>query len=162
MPVDAIVDRLNDPTVAASMVTLLDHAELLSTLVIGLGGFLERGDVILDAVAEGVNELKATRPEGSSAPDLVHLTALAGKISDATPTLEAVLDSSMMSPTMVDDLAMMSDALTEGIANAQNNQTEVGGVFGMMKTLKDPEVQRGLGVLVEIARSLGRRMNSPT
>jgi hypothetical protein len=162
VPADAIVDRLNDPAVAASLVTLLDHAELLSTLVIGLGGFIERGDTIMDAVAEGVNELKASRPEGSSAPNLAYLAALAGKVSDAAPTLEAALDSSMVSPEMIDDLALMSDALTEGITNAQANQTAVKGVRGAMKSLKDPEVQRGLGMLIEVARSLGRRMDQST
>ena len=56
-PVDAVVERLNDPTVAASVVTLLDNAELLSTLVLGLSGLIERGDTIADSLAAGVAEL---------------------------------------------------------------------------------------------------------
>ena len=69
LPVDAVVERLNDPGVAASLVTLLDNAELLSTLVVGLGGLIERSDTIMDSVADGVAEFKASgaalRPEGS-------------------------------------------------------------------------------------------------
>lgn len=51
-PVDAVMDRLNDPAIAAAMVTLLDNAEMLSTLVLGLAGFMKRGDTIPDSVAE--------------------------------------------------------------------------------------------------------------
>jgi len=63
-PIDAVAERLNDPAVAASLVTLLDNAELLSTLVLGLSGFVERGDMIMDAVADGVNEMKAASSTG--------------------------------------------------------------------------------------------------
>lgn len=42
-PVDAVIDRLNDPAVAAALVTVLDHAELLSSLVVELAAFMERG-----------------------------------------------------------------------------------------------------------------------
>ncbi|MDH3302926.1 MAG: hypothetical protein OES24_20695 [Acidimicrobiia bacterium] len=57
-PVDAVIDRLNDPEIAAAMVTLLDNAELLSTLVVGLAGFTERRDMIPDSAAESVDVQK--------------------------------------------------------------------------------------------------------
>ena len=47
-PVDAVLDRLNDPATATAMITLLDNAELLSTLVVGLAGYLERSDAVPD------------------------------------------------------------------------------------------------------------------
>lgn len=51
-PIDAVLDRLNDPAVAAAMVTLLDNIDLLSTLVVGLAGFMDRGDTIMDSASE--------------------------------------------------------------------------------------------------------------
>ena len=64
----------------------------------------------------------------------------------------------MARPETVQLLSDVSDAATEGVARARANDTRVTGAFAALKTLKDPEVQRGLGVLVEISRSLGRRM----
>lgn len=159
-PIDAVAERLNDPAVAASLVTVLDNAELLSTLVLGLSGLMERGDMIMDAVAEGVNDFKAaggaSKPDG--APSLAELGQMAGQLSTAAPALTRVTESAMVAPETIDLLAMLSEAATEGAANARANNTEVTGVFSAAKTLKDPEVQKGLGFIIEIARSLGRRM----
>lgn len=159
-PIDAIAERLNDPAVAASLVTLLDNAELLSTLVLGLSGFIERGDIIMDAVADGVNEFKATgasvAPEGM--PSVSELSALAGQLAGAAPVLTQLLESSVVKPETLSLLNDVSEAATEGAENARRNDTSVSGVRGTMKVLKDPEVAKGLGLLVEIARSLGRRM----
>lgn len=55
-PVDAVTERLDDPAVAASLVARLDNVELLPTSVLGLSGLLERGDTIMDVVAEGVHD----------------------------------------------------------------------------------------------------------
>lgn len=162
MPVDAVVERLNDPGVAASLVTLLDNSELLSTLVLGLSGLIERSETIMDSVADGVAEFKASgaalRPEGT--PSLAELGTVAGELTAAAPTLSAVLNSSMASPETIALLSLVADAADEGVSNARRNQTEVGGVIAAAKALKDPDVARGLGVVIEIARSLGRRMGA--
>ena len=157
-PIDAVAERLNDPAVAASLVTLLDNAELLSTLVLGLGGLLERGDMIMDAVAEGVNDFKRAggRPEG--APSLAQLGEVVSDLGNAAPALTRITESAMVHPETIDLLSMISEASTEGARNAQSKDPEITGVISAAKALKDPEVQRGLGLVIEIARSLGRRM----
>lgn len=159
-PVDAVMERLNDPGVAASLVTLLDNSELLSTLVLGLSGLVERGDLIMDAVAEGVGDMKAAAKDQNGSgelPSISELGAVAGQLSAAAPLLTNVLESSIATPESIAVLSDLADAAAEGQRNAIANNTRVDGVRGAMKTLKDPEVQQGLGVLVEIARSLGRR-----
>ena len=160
-PVDAVVERLNDPAVAASLVTLLDNAELLSTLVLGLSGFVARGDMIMDAVAEGVNDFKsAGRADAATElPSVGELTAAAGQLAASAPFLADVLDSAITKPETIALLSDLSEAATEGAANAQANQTKVDGVRSAVRAFRDPEVQRGLGLLVEIARVLGRKMS---
>ncbi|MEM9042322.1 MAG: DUF1641 domain-containing protein [Actinomycetota bacterium] len=157
-----MVERLNDPAVAASLVTLLDNAELLSTLVIGLSALIERSETIVDSVAEGVHEFKAAgsdlRPEG--APSLAELGSVAGELTAAAPALSAVLSSAMVRPDTIELLSLVSEAATEGAERARTNQTEVGGPIAALKSLKDPNVARGLGLVIEIARSLGRRMDA--
>lgn len=158
-PVDAVTERLNDPAVAASLVTLLDNAELLSTLVLGLSGMMERGDMIMDAVAEGVNDFKragAGRPEG--APSLAQLGEVVSDLGNAAPALTRITESAMVHPETIDLLSMISEASTEGARNARAQEPEITGLISAAKTLRDPEVQRGLGFVIEIARSLGRRM----
>ncbi|MDY7104410.1 MAG: DUF1641 domain-containing protein [Actinomycetota bacterium] len=160
-PLEAVVERLNDPTVAASLVTLLDNAELLSTLVLGLSGMLERGDTIIDSVAAGVNEMKAaTLADGvENLPTPAELTALTAALARATPVITEVLDSSMVSSDTVTLLSVISESAQEGAARARSAETPVFGVRDAVRAFRDPDVGRGLGLLVEISRSLGRRID---
>jgi hypothetical protein len=158
-PVDAVLERMNDPAIAASLVTLLDNAELISTLVLGLSGFIERSDVIMETVAGSVAEFKASGGPLSDASELTTIreaTAVARQLAASAPLLAQILDSSMARPETVQLLSDVSEAATEGAARARAEDTRVAGGFGALKSLRDPDVQRGLGVLVEIARSLGR------
>jgi hypothetical protein len=158
-PIDAVAERLNDPAVAASLVTLLDNAELLSTLVLGLSGFISRGEMIVDSLAEGLNDIRtvsASRPEGT--PTLADLRTVTSELVEAAPALRQVLSSAMTQPATIDLLSMLSEAAVEGAEAARRNHTEVKGPFGALKAMKEPEVQRGLGLLIEISRALGRRL----
>lgn len=160
-PVDAVVDRLNDPAVAASLVTLLDNAELLSTLVLGLSGFVARGDMIMDAVAEGVNDIKAAGGDndGGELPSVGELTTAASQLAASTPVLADLLASSITRPETIALLSDLSEAATDGAANAQANETSVDGIRSAFRALRDPDVQRGLGLLLEIAKSLGQKIS---
>ncbi len=159
-PIDNVVQRLNDPDTAAALVVLLDNAEFLSVMVEALGGFVGRGDAIMDAVAESVNELKATQPADADRPSLSELTGVASQLASATPVFSAVLSSPMVEPETIDLLSMLSSAATEGVDTARGGGSRVNGVRGMLKALKDPDVQEGFGVLIEISRSLGRRVRT--
>ena len=161
-PSEAVAERLNDPAVAASLVTILDHAELLSTLVLGLGGFLERGDQVIGALAEAVGDLKAAGAgqQLSDLPKLADVASATKLLVDSAPTLQGVLQSSLAQPESVAMVSMFAEAANEGLNNARRSGARVDGVRGAMRTLKDPDVQRGLGILVEIARALGRRAGS--
>jgi Protein of unknown function (DUF1641) len=161
-PLEAVTERLNDPAVAASVVTLLNHAELLSTLVTGLSGFFERGDVIMNSLATEVAEMRKAQRSNPSSFDVTGAVAtaktLAGNVNDAMPTLNRLLASGMLNDKVLDVLSMVGDAAVEGAANARRNKTSVHGVMGVAKSLRDPDVQKGLGLLIEVARSLGTRL----
>ena len=160
-PVEAIHQRLNEPPVAAAVVTLLDHADLLSTLVVALSEFLERSDTIVESVAAGVSELKsAGRPTASTErlPAAADLSALGAAVARSTAGIAAVLDSSMFKPEMVELLALVSDAATEGAERARTSAASVNGLRAALRALRDPEVGRGLGMLVEVSKSLGRHL----
>ncbi|MFW2382338.1 MAG: DUF1641 domain-containing protein [Acidimicrobiales bacterium] len=161
-PMDAVRERMNDPAVAASLVTLLDNAELLSTLVLGLSGLVGRGEMIMDSVAEGVHDFKASggtiRPEG--VPSMQEIGALTAQLADATPLIADALNSSIARPETIDFLAMLSEAANDGVKAANSKPFEKRGIIGLSKVLREDEVQRGLDMFIEIARSLGRHLDA--
>lgn len=158
-PIDAVAERLNDPAVAAAVVTLLDNAELLSTLVLGLSGLVSRSEMIVDSLADGLKDLRTVgKAKAEGGPTLAELKEVAVDLAMAAPALKQVVNSSMTSPETIELLATFSESAVEGAAVAKARHTEVKGAFGALKAMKDPEVQKGLGMLIEIARALGRRM----
>lgn len=165
-PADSVRDRLDDPKVADALNTLLDHADVLAVLVSGLDGFVRRGDTITNSVSSAVSEFRgasvAAGIPGAAAfkgVDLQSLAAslatLSGSVVGATPALNTLLTSSLTDPQTVQLLASVGDALVDGKAGAANPPK---GLYGLYKATKDPDVARGLGFLLAVAKSFGRRV----
>lgn len=158
-PSEALARRLDDPATAEALGTLLDNAELLAVLVQGLAGFVARSDTIVEAFAGGVSELKtAAGGQAAKLPSLAEAGTIAGQLSEALPIINHVLESKMLDPATIEMLAEVSSATTQGFNKARDNDVTV-TAFGAFKALREPEVQRGLGYLIEIARALGRSGN---
>ena len=149
--VNLLLDRLNDPAVLSSLTALLDNAELLTTLLSGLAGLVERGDTIMDSVASSVNELKGARPAGE-------LGELVSALVRSTPVITEIVSSPMVRSETVALLSLVSEAAAEGAARARETPRALTGLRSAVRSMKDPEVARGLGLMVEIAKALGRRM----
>lgn len=169
-PADALRDRLDDPQVAQSLNNLLDHADLLAILVTGVAGFVRRGDEISDSLAAAVGELNLSSLSSQSIPgaqslkdvDLQglasSLASLSGAVVGATPGLHTLLTSRLTDPEAAEVLALLGQALVEGKAAATADPGGPKGLFGLWRVTKDKDVQRGLGLMVQVARAFGRRL----
>ncbi len=158
--------RLDDPKVADALGTLLDHADLLALLVSGLDAFIARGDVIADSLTDGVQDLR-TVSGGTAFPPpedlgklVVSLGALTATLGQAAPVLDRVIASDVTGQPALDVVSLAARALVEGHARAQANESRVAGLRSMLRVLKDDDVGRGLGFLVEVSRALGRQLES--
>ncbi len=167
-PGDELIARLEDPKVASSISLILDHADLLATLIVGLDGLIRRADTIGDSLASGVadaRDLAATASGLGPWPklDLAGLsdtvTRLSAALVDATPAIDRLMHSSLTDPQTADILAEVGEALLEGKQAAAADPRGPKGVFALMKVTKDPDVSRGLGFMIHIARAFGRRLD---
>ena len=164
-PADSVRDRLDDPQVAAALNTLLDHADVLAVLVSGLDGFVRRGDTITDTVSSAVAEFLGASAAGIPGADALKgvdlrslaasLATLSGSVVGATPALTTLLSSGLTDPQAAQVLASLGDSLVDGKAGAANPPK---GLYGLWKATKDPDVARGLGFLLAVAKSFGRRV----
>lgn len=175
-PVDTLRKRLDDPEVAASLNSLLDHADLIAILVAGLDGLVRRGDEISESVASAVDELRGQSASLTSAiPGLAearnelrgidvaavaaNLAALSKALVDATPAMNTVLRSPLVDQQSADVLAELGHALIEGKAAAEADPGGPKGLFGLWRVSKDKDINRGLGFLIQVARAFGRRLS---
>jgi hypothetical protein len=155
-PTDRLRARLDDPAVAAALNTLLDHADVLALAAVSAGGFLERSDTIIGSVTDGLHELRGVTSGASFlAEPTRRLAQEAPAIADAAT---ALLDSGMLSKDVVDLLGRLAGALLQGAEAAKANGTTVAGVFPALRALKDPDVAKGLGFLIEVSRALGKNL----
>lgn len=168
-PGDDIVARLDDPRVASSISLILDHADLLATLIAGLDGMLRRADVIGDNLASGVAEVRGLAGTGQRQWPNVDLTALSETVTrlssavvDATPAIDRLLRSPLTDPKTADVLADLGEALIEGRQAAAADPRGPKGLFALMRATKNPDVSRGLGFMIHIARAIGQRLEPST
>ncbi|MHB1552846.1 MAG: DUF1641 domain-containing protein [Acidimicrobiales bacterium] len=161
-PADVVLERLNDPGVAASLLTILDHVDLLATLATSLSELLQRGDTIIESVTSGVGELAAAakaRPD-LQLPSPAELSELARELSAATPTLTKVLSSHMVNEQTISVLSLVAESAVEGAERVRADRASITGLRGVLKAVRDPDVGRGLGFVVEIVKALGRRLRA--
>jgi Protein of unknown function (DUF1641) len=169
-PGDDLIQRLDDPQIASSLALILDHADLLATIIVGLDGLLRRAEVIGDSLASGVAEVRelAASSNGQRPWPSVDVAALSDTVTrlsaaavDATPALDRLLHSPLTDPQTADVLAEVGEALLEGKRAAAEDPRGPKGVFALMRVTKDPDVSRGLGFMIQIARAFGRRLAPP-
>lgn len=100
-PQAALAARHNDPAVAGSLSSLLDHADLIALLVASLDGFIARSEVIGDSLVDGISELREVAVDAESKVDVKGLLdagrSLASSLPKATPGIAAI-DSGALLP----------------------------------------------------------------
>lgn len=155
-PSDALRSRLDDPKVAAAIGLVLDNADTLALGLVALDGLLRRADTISDNIETGLKDVKVV------ADSFSYLAAPTRRLAQEAPGIadaaEALLESGMLSREVVGLLGRLAGALVEGAGQAQAKGTTVNGVIPALRALRDPDVARGLGFLVEVSRALGKAL----
>ena len=151
---ESLLARLDDPRTAGALHDLLDHAELLALAALMADGLLKRGETITGNLADGLADLRRELTAGAPQDDLRDLAA---SLRDALPALRALLASDLVRPATVTGLATITGALGEGLDEARRSPSSTLGVRGLLAQLRDPATLRGLGMLLAVARALGRR-----
>ncbi len=154
---ERLLDRLEDPSTATALHTLLDHAELIAVMVAGLDGLARKGEVIGDTLAEVLEEARAAGRATGLDPMTTsrQLATLIPTLAEASPAISRIVESPIVAPEPVEVLSETAVALVNGLRAAQRNDTRV-GLTGLLRATRDEDVQRGLGFLLEVAKVFGR------
>lgn len=161
-PADQVRAKLDDPRVAGALNDLLEHADLLAILVSGLDGLVRRSEEISENLTSAIGDLKGEANTPLKSVDLAGLAnsfaTLSGKVIEATPTLNSLLGSSLTDPQAAEVLAQLGTALVEAKTATARNPEGPRGFFGILKSAKDPDVTRGLGFMLQVAKAFGRQL----
>lgn len=160
--------KLGDPALVESLAKLSEHTHLLTFAAEAAAGFLERSEVVVENIAEGVRDIRGAAEAGSR--DVLGLLSQLGTLLPAVQALlrqvqplvesgsfEHLAQSKILDPEMVDTVARVGDALHATRVSHRANPTEL-GLFGMLRALRDPDAKRAMGFLATFLKEFGRQM----
>lgn len=171
----ALAARLNDPQVANSLASLLDHADLLALLVQGLDGFIARSEIIGDSLLANITDLRSTVENNpaikESGVDLQSLAdagaSLAAVLPQAAPgmvsavesgVIDKLLASGIFGPDALGQIELLARGLVRGGDTFNRQPVEVGGPVSLLRVLKDPDVSRALSFFATVAKAIGQEL----
>ena len=157
-----LFERLSEPQTLAALNSLLDNLALIALLVRGLDEFARKGDVIADTVADSLAQIRAGgEATGMNVRETTEqLSTLIPAFAEAAPAIKRVVESTIVGEDAVGVVNAASEALIEGGEKARSEELRV-GLGGMLKASRDPDFQRGMGMMVEVLRVLGKKLGEP-
>jgi hypothetical protein len=145
MALDHILDRLD------ALARVADAAALLSAqLPGGLAMLVDSADEIAGRLTANGVDIEKGLAHGAEAA--VRFGTIMGP--DQVSSLEAVLGSGILDPAAIDLVGRIGMALAETAAA----RPQPVGTFGVLRALRDPDVQRTLGFLLGFAKTFGRAL----
>ena len=173
-----LLATLSKPETLAALERLLAHSELLSFLVSALDHLLARGDELTENIRSSIEEMRTVMVAQSVTPTQLidamvtflpyfpRLVAVAPNFIEvieriepfiASEEFDALLDSGVFDPETVRLVGEAGDAFVASRKELRQSPKAV-GVFGLLKALRDPDVQRAAALIVEFGRRFGRSL----
>lgn len=152
--------------------TVADNADLVALGLQSTSDFLARGDEFVESVAAGVNELREVAantavPVADPGQVLASLAQLSSLLPKLTPVITHVVDSGMVdtvlnstiaSPEVVDQISRMGNGLAAAAQQQVANPQKAPGALGMLRLLKDPDINRGAGFFIAALKAVGKEL----
>jgi hypothetical protein len=159
---DALDAMLADPEIRQSLAVIVANAPTLAALAAMGTGVLQRGPEIMDNINQSIIDLRSTEGDsalsqvGPALNSLAKLAPVTETLASRTETIQALLDSAILEPEIVNVIGGLGQAALEADQATRGKTASVGGIFALNRALKDPEVQHTLAYLIELAKAFGK------
>jgi hypothetical protein len=155
-----LAERLYAPRTIAVLSALLDRVDAVERLLAAADaapGFVAMAvdiadDAMRDAQASG---LDVERGLAQGAGAAIRLGSMMG--AEQVASIEAVMRSGLLDPRTVRVVGGIGRALTA----ASIEEPPRVGLLGLLRALRDPDVQRALGLLLGVAAGIGQELSAP-
>lgn len=173
-----LLDVLSNPQTLEAIITLMQNMDKIAFSVKAVDGFLQRGDTIIENVGSSMrdasgaidiskmSELLKTLPQlAETAPQLVEATTQLVPVLTSEPmqnfinsgSLERLLSSNVLAAQSIEVVGHAGSALVESYDKTQQQPQQV-GIFGLLKAISDPNIQKALGFFVEFGKKFGQEI----
>jgi Protein of unknown function (DUF1641) len=149
-----LLETLSDPRTVTALKALLDKAEMATFLLDALDGFLRRADTMADSLAAGAADLRQALP----GVDTGQLSRMAEALPGLVDAGQLLANAGMFDPKTVDALARFGRSVAGARDEMESRPQPALGVFGLLRALRDSEIQPVLQFVLLVARRFGRDM----
>jgi hypothetical protein len=152
-----VAEKLTSPSVVRALAMLTDRADAIERIV----RVVEQAPALMATVVDVVDSVTARLDTAGIDVDervRVMLRLLERLTAPQTwAALEKVLDSGLLDAGALDSLGRVAEAL----ASTGAMSPPPVGAWGAFRALGDPDIQRAVGLLLAIAKQLGRSLATP-
>lgn len=162
---DPLAAMLEDPEIRQSLAVIVANAPALAALASMSSALLQRGPEIADNVNGLVEQLRTSDAEEASTlrnavTALSELAPLTPTLAARKDTIQAFLDSPILRPEIIDVVGNLGEAALEADKQTRGKQVDAGGVFSLVKQIKNADVQETLSFLIAFAKVFGSRQRN--
>jgi hypothetical protein len=141
------------------------NAPALAALASMSTALLQRGPELADNVNGLVEQLRSSDAEDpgdlrNAVTALSELAPLTPLLAERKDTIAGFLDSPVLRPEIIDVVGNLGEAALEADRQTRGRQVDAGGVFSLVKQLKNPDVQETISFLLAFAKVFGSRQRS--
>jgi hypothetical protein len=158
---------LQDPEVRESLAVILANAPALAALASMSSALLQRGPELTDNINDLVRQLRETSEDShqvanvrDAVKSLSELAPLTSTLAERKDTIQGFLDSPILRPEIIDVVGNLGEAALEADRQTRGRQVDSGGVFALVRQLKNSDVQETLSFLLAFAKVFGSRQRS--
>ncbi len=168
---DEVVDllrMLQDKEKVQALKSLLENAELIAFGLEAMKGFVARGEVLAENVAESLQEVRKAASEfqdvGEHLPEIVKSipefadTALRMKRVTESREVKALWDSGVFAPHTVRVVGKAGNAAAQSFEETVEEEKTV-GLFQLLGALNDPDVKQTVSFAYHFAKDFGAQLN---
>lgn len=138
-----LAERLTAPRTVAVLTTLTDRMDQLEQLI----AMADQAPGFVAMAADMFDDVYRAAEEAGHDPEQMLRRSLTA--------LSTLLQSGLLAPEAVDLAGQAGDALA-----ASREETPEVGLLGLLRALRDPDVQRALGFFTAFSKQFGRRLRS--
>ncbi|QJW94970.1 DUF1641 domain-containing protein [Frigoriglobus tundricola] len=150
-----LLDRLADPATLAALTALIDRLPLLAFGASALDGLLRRGEELADNVADSLQDARQFVPP----IDPLKLQEAAVGLPKVIDAVTALINAGLFDPEVVAVLVEVGKQAAGPYREAKQMPDHLVGMWGLVRAMRDPDVQRALGVGLYIAKRYGQTFN---
>jgi uncharacterized protein YjgD (DUF1641 family) len=164
-----LIDQLGDPQTIANIQTVLGKMEIAAFALNAIDGFVKRGDEITDSLRDGLQDAVATVGTIDFAKLkpllelLDHVPALLQsgvleQLPQLTQLAGVLLNSGLVKPESLAAFTEAGHLMSESYHAAKSAPPRTTSLFGLLRALSDPDVNRSVTLALEFAKQYGKRI----